>query len=55
MLVQSDPGCRFASANPVLVPHTARCPEAGGSQPYIYFPTDAIVSLLYVMETVLRR
>jgi CRP-like cAMP-binding protein len=24
--------------------------EAGGSQPYIYFPTDSIVSLLYVME-----
>ncbi|MEX2494535.1 MAG: Crp/Fnr family transcriptional regulator [Woeseia sp.] len=24
--------------------------EAGGSQPFIYFPTDSIVSLLYVME-----
>ncbi|HEX2138793.1 MAG TPA: Crp/Fnr family transcriptional regulator [Woeseiaceae bacterium] len=24
--------------------------EAGGSQPYVYFPTDSIVSLLYVME-----
>ncbi|HYH42838.1 MAG TPA: Crp/Fnr family transcriptional regulator [Burkholderiales bacterium] len=24
--------------------------EAGGKQPYVYFPTDAIVSLLYVMK-----
>jgi CRP-like cAMP-binding protein len=24
--------------------------EAGGRQPYVYFPTDAIVSLLYVMK-----
>jgi CRP-like cAMP-binding protein len=24
--------------------------EAGGNQPYVYFPTDAIVSLLYVMK-----
>jgi CRP-like cAMP-binding protein len=24
--------------------------EAGGKQPYMYFPTDAIVSLLYVMK-----
>src|SRR5215213_9600397 len=24
--------------------------EAGGKQPYIYFPTDSIVSLLYVMK-----
>jgi CRP-like cAMP-binding protein len=24
--------------------------EAGGSQPYMYFPADCIVSLLYVME-----
>jgi len=24
--------------------------EAGGNQPYIYFPTSSIVSLLYVME-----
>ena len=24
--------------------------EAGGKQPYVYFPTDSIVSLLYVME-----
>src|ERR1700687_2130203 len=24
--------------------------EAGGNQPYVYFPTDSIVSLLYVMK-----
>ena len=24
--------------------------EAGGKQPYVYFPTDSIVSLLYVMK-----
>ncbi|MBC7802685.1 MAG: Crp/Fnr family transcriptional regulator [Candidatus Parcubacteria bacterium] len=24
--------------------------ESGGAEPYVYFPTDAIVSLLYVME-----
>jgi CRP-like cAMP-binding protein len=24
--------------------------ESGGKQPYVYFPTDAIVSLLYVMK-----
>src|ERR1051325_3431318 len=24
--------------------------EAGGRQPYVYFPTDSIVSLLYVMK-----
>lgn len=24
--------------------------EAGGNQPHVYFPTDSIVSLLYVME-----
>jgi CRP-like cAMP-binding protein len=24
--------------------------ESGGDQPYVYFPTDCIVSLLYVME-----
>ena len=24
--------------------------ETGGKQPYVYFPTDAIVSLLYVMQ-----
>ena len=24
--------------------------EAGGRQPYVYFPTDAIVSLLYVLQ-----
>lgn len=24
--------------------------EAGGKQPFVYFPTDSIVSLLYVMK-----
>jgi CRP-like cAMP-binding protein len=41
-----------------LLPHLELVPlklgasvyEAGGKQPYIYFPTDAIVSLLYVMK-----
>jgi CRP-like cAMP-binding protein len=41
-----------------LRPHLRRVPlalgasvyEAGGKQPYVYFPTDAIVSLLYVMK-----
>src|SRR5687768_16757628 len=35
-----------------LVPLELGAPvyEAGGKQPYVYFPTDAIVSLLYVMK-----
>ena len=35
-----------------LVPLTlgASVYEAGGRQPYVYFPTDSIVSLLYVMQ-----
>src|SRR6187402_360951 len=41
-----------------LLPHLELVPlklgasvyEAGGKQPYVYFPTDAIVSLLYVMK-----
>jgi CRP-like cAMP-binding protein len=41
-----------------LLPHLELVPlklaasvyEAGGKQPYVYFPTDSIVSLLYVMK-----
>ena len=41
-----------------LLPHLELVPlklaasvyEAGGKQPYVYFPTDAIVSLLYMMK-----
>ena len=41
-----------------LLPHLERLPlalglalyESGSSQAYVYFPTDSIVSLLYVME-----
>ena len=41
-----------------LLPHLELVPlklgasvyEAGGKQPYVYFPTNSIVSLLYVMK-----
>lgn len=35
---------------PVSLPLGQVLYEAGGSQPYVYFPTDSIISLLYVME-----
>ena len=35
---------------PVTLELGASVYEAGGKQPYVYFPTDAIVSLLYVMK-----
>lgn len=38
------------SLEPVSLPLGQVVYEAGGSQLYIYFPTDSIVSLLYVME-----
>ena len=35
---------------PVSLPLGQVLYEAGGSQPHVYFPTDSIISLLYVME-----
>jgi CRP-like cAMP-binding protein len=44
---------------PILLPHLEPVPmplgmavyESGGPQGYVYFPTDSIVSLLYVLES----
>jgi CRP-like cAMP-binding protein len=42
---------RFAPhLTPVDMPLGHPVYESGGEQPYVYFPTDCIVSLLYVME-----
>lgn len=38
------------SLEPVLLQLGQVVYEAGGSQPYVYFPTSSIISLLYVME-----
>ena len=47
--VESRAGCR--NSNAVQMPLGGRCcTSPGGTLSHVYFPTTAIVSLLYVME-----
>jgi CRP-like cAMP-binding protein len=49
-LSETDYQRLLPALEPVSLPLGAVLYEAGGSQSHVYFPTDCIVSLLYVME-----
>jgi len=53
-LLGAIPRAEWARFAPNLTPVVLRLGdvlhESGTSQPYVYFPTDSIISLLYVME-----
>lgn len=53
-LLAAIPSSEWARFGPHLTPVELKLGEvlyeSGGAQPYVYFPTDSIVSLLYVMH-----